>query len=144
LKKNTAAARRRGDLVAMHNTPLDDLATRTLDCAFSVHRALGPGLFESVYQACFQHELTKGGIAVRCGVALPLEYDGVRLDCGFQMDMVIEGSIIIENKAIESIHPVHMAQLLTYLRLTDTRIGYLINWNVPLLKHGIKRIVNRL
>ncbi len=86
----------------------------------------------------------KGGIAVRCGVALPLEYDGTRLECGFQMDMVVEGSIIIENKAVESIHSIHLAQLLTYLRLTRIKLGYLINWNVPLLKHGIKRVANGL
>lgn len=125
----------------MPNADLNHLATRVLDCAFKVHRTLGPGPFESVYQACLRHELLRDRIDVRCAVGVPLVYDGTALDCGFQLDMIVEGSIIIENKTIETLHPIHTAQLLTYLRLTGTELGYLINWNVPLLKQGVKRVV---
>lgn len=86
--------------------------------------------------------MEKCGLGVRCEVMVPLNYDSVHLDFSFKLDMIVEGSIIIENKAVESIHPIHIAQLLTYLRLSGNRIGYLINWNVPLLKNGIKRLVN--
>jgi GxxExxY protein len=126
----------------MPSADLNALATRTLDCAFKVHRALGPGLYESVYQAGLTHELRKKRIVVRCAVAVPLTYDDVSLECGLQLDRLVEKLIVIENKAVESIYPIHLAQLLTYLRLTKCELGYLINWNVPLLKNGIKRLVN--
>lgn len=126
----------------MTDAHLDTLATRILDCAFKVHRTLGPGLFESVYQRCLRHELLKAGMNVRCEVMVPLNYDGTHLDFSFKLDMIVEESIIIENKAVESLHPIHAAQLLTYLRLTQAPLGYLINWNVRLLKQGIKRMVN--
>lgn len=126
----------------MPNTALDALATRVLDGAFKVHRALGPGLFESVYKHCLKHELGKCGLRVRCEIIVPLDYDGVHLDYSLKLDMMVEDLIVIENKAVESLHLIHHAQLLTYLRLTGKELGYLINWNVPLLKHGIKRLVN--
>lgn len=86
--------------------------------------------------------MMKRGLRVRCDVSLPIVYDDVRLDAGYRMDMIIDDSIVIENKAVLDLHPVYHAQLLTYLKLTDTRLGFLINWNVALIKNGIKRIVN--
>src|SRR5690242_17358504 len=104
------------------NSPLEPIAAVIVDSAFRVHRALGPGLFESVYQKCLAHELSERKVAVRCGVSLPIHYAGILIDGGLQMDMLVESSIIIENKSIEALHPVHHAQLLTYLKLSDLRL----------------------
>lgn len=123
---------------------LEPIATVIVDCAFQVHRTLGPGLFESVYQRCLAHELVKRNVVVRCGISLPIIYDGITLDGGLQMDMLVAESIIIENKAVEQIHPVHHAQLLTYMKLSGHQLGFLINWNVPTIKQGLKRIVRGL
>lgn len=123
---------------------LDAIARNLVDCSFQVHKNLGPGLLESIYQRALAHELAKRNIDVRCAVPLPILYDGVDLGIGYQLDMIIEGTIIVENKAVQELHPVHHAQLLTYLRLTNSRLGFLINWNVPLIKSGIKRMVNGL
>lgn len=122
---------------------LDSIARHIVDCAFHVHKNLGPGLLESIYQRALAHELSKRGFEVRCAIPLPILYDGVNLGVGYQMDMVVEETIIVENKAVQELHPVHQAQLLTYLKLTDSRLGFLINWNVVLIKNGIKRIVNQ-
>lgn len=122
---------------------IDTIASATVECAFKVHRQLGPGLLESIYQRCLAHELRKAGISHRCEVPLPIVYDDEDLGPAYKMDMVIERSIIVENKAILQILPIHQAQLLTYLKLTDFRLGLLINWNVVLLKDGLKRIVNK-
>jgi GxxExxY protein len=115
-----------------------------IDASIKVHRALGPGLMESAYQACLAFELQQRGLRVETEVVLPINYEGLSITAGYRLDMVVEDSIIIENKSVEQLLPIHQAQLLTYLRLRDFRLGYLINWNVPLIKDGIHRMVNNL
>jgi GxxExxY protein len=120
---------------------IEDIGAKLLDAAFDVHRNLGPGLLESVYEACVCHELTKRGVPFIRQASLPIHYDGVLIEAGLRLDMVVADLVIAEFKAVESLLPVHEAQLLTYLKLTNKRLGFLINFNVPLLKQGIKRIV---
>jgi GxxExxY protein len=122
----------------------DAIGKQIVDAAIKVHRALGPGLLESAYQACLAYELTKRGLKVECEVPQPIRYDGVELEIGYRIDMMVESLVIIENKAVEQILPIHQAQLMTYLRLRDCHLGYLINWHVPLIKDGIKRIAYNL
>jgi GxxExxY protein len=117
----------------------DPLTEQVIGAAIEVHRVLGPGLLESVYQKCLCHELGLRGIEYQEQVELPVVYKGDKLDCNFFMDIVIPGSLVIELKAVEQLLPVHEAQLLTYLKLSGIRLGLLINFNVPLLKNGIKR-----
>ncbi|MFO0789977.1 MAG: GxxExxY protein [Pirellulales bacterium] len=119
----------------------ETIGTRLLDAAFEVHRRLGPGLLESVYEVCVCHELTKLGLPFQRQVWLPINYDEIQIDAGLRLDIVLQDIVIAEIKAVETILPVHDAQLLTYLKLTGMRLGFLINFNVPLLKNGIKRIV---
>lgn len=123
---------------------IEEIARLIVDAAIKVHRALGPGLLESTYQACLTYELHKRGLQVKCEVVLPVVYDGQRIDAGYRVDMLIEDCIIVENKAVKQLLPIHQAQLLTYLKLQDCRLGFLLNWNVTLMKHGIKRMVNNL
>jgi GxxExxY protein len=117
------------------------IATIVIDAAMTVHKALGPGLLEPVYEACLCHELSKRGIPFRSQVSLPVVYDGIRLAAGLRLDLIVAEAVIIELKAVERHNPLFEAQLLTYLKLTDHRLGLLINFNVPLLKDGIKRMV---
>ena len=112
-----------------------------VDAAYAVHRALGPGLLESVYEVCLIHELNKRGLKVDRQVAVPVVYDDVRLDAGLRLDLVVENGVLVELKAVETILPVHHAQVLTYLKLSGLRLGLLINFNVPVIRDGIKRIV---
>ena len=123
---------------------IKEIGGQIIDASIKVHRALGPGLMESAYQACLKYELLKRGLRVETEVVQPVKYEGLIIDAGYRLDMVVEDSIIIESKAVEQLLPVHQAQLLTYLRLRDFRLGYLINWNVPLIKDGIHRMVNNL
>ncbi len=123
---------------------IEEVAKQIVDASLKVHRALGPGLLESAYQACLAYELRQRGLQVECEVEQPLIYENLKLDAGYRMDMVVENCVIIENKCVESVLPVHKAQLLTYLRLRDFRLGFLINWNVNLIKDGIHRMVNNL
>jgi GxxExxY protein len=123
---------------------IEQVATMIVDAAVKVHRALGPGLLESAYQQCLAYELRKRGLKVECETLLPVLYDGHRIDAGYRIDMLIEGCIVIENKTVDQLLPVHEAQLLTYLKLQDCKLGFLLNWNVKLMKHGIKRMVNNL
>ena len=109
--------------------------------AIEVHKALGPGLLESAYQQCLCHELTLRGLSFATQVELPVVYKGVKLDCGYRADFVVEGNIIVELKAIERLLPIHEAQLMTHLKIGGFRVGLLINFNVPLLKDGIVRRV---
>jgi GxxExxY protein len=120
---------------------VERVAKAVLDAAFTVHKTLGPGLLESVYETCLCHELSKRGIAFRSQVVLPIVYDGVRLDAGLRLDLVVAECLVVELKAVEKSNPLFEAQLLTYLKLTGHRLGLLLNFNVPLLKDGIKRIV---
>ena len=121
---------------------IEQTAHQIVEAAFKVHSALGPGLLESAYQTCLDYELRQQGLKVACEVTLPIQYKGVTLDCGYRIDMLVEDSIIIENKAVDQLQPIHQAQLLTYLKLRNCTLGFLINWNVPLIKNGIKRMVN--
>ena len=120
----------------------DRLAKFILDAAFKVHRALGPGLLESAYVHCLIHELRGAGLSVLHQHPLPLEYGSVKLDAGYRLDLWIEKLVIVEVKSVDELHPIHTAQLLTYLRLTSNRLGLLINFNEVLLKDGIRRIAN--
>ncbi len=113
-----------------------------LDAAFKVHSALGPGLLESVYETACAYEVRKSGLSVATQVELPISYDGLQLESGFRIDMLIEKCVIAELKSVEAMNPVFAAQLMTYLRLSSVRLGFLINFNVPHLKDGIRRIVN--
>lgn len=118
----------------------DHLARSVVDSAFRVHNTLGPGLLESVYESCLEHELRKRGHSVRRQVVVPVVYDGVRIDEGFRLDLLVENTIVIEIKAVERSLPVFEAQLLTYLKLTRLRLGFLINFNVAQIKEGLRRI----
>jgi GxxExxY protein len=120
------------------------LSGLVIGAAIDVHRALGPGLLESAYCACLAKELELRGVSFRAQVPLPLTHKGVRVDCGYRLDFLVENLLIVELKAVEQIHPVHSVQLLTYLRLTGHRLGLLINFNVPTLRLGIRRIANNL
>ncbi|QXD17172.1 GxxExxY protein [Rhodocaloribacter litoris] len=117
------------------------MARHIVDAAFTVHRHLGPGLLEKVYEVCFCHELGKRGLRYLRQVAIPIEYDGIVFDEGLRLDVLVEKRIICELKAVDEMHPVWEAQILSHLKLTGLRLGFLINFNVPLIKHGIKRII---
>ena len=122
----------------------NELSKVVFDCALKVHQALGPGLLESAYEECLFHELKKNGLDVQKQKALPLVYEEVKLDVGYRIDIIVENKLIIEVKSVEALNDVHFAQLLTYLKLTNCKLGLLINFNVSLIKNGIKRIVNNL
>jgi GxxExxY protein len=123
---------------------INELTEKVIGAAMEVHRTLGPGLLESAYEACLARELAIQGITFEQQVELPVVYRGVPLSCGYRLDFIVEGELILELKAVEELLPIHEAQLLTYLKLSDKRIGLLINFNVTLLKQGLRRIVNQL
>ena len=120
---------------------LNSLARKVVDAAFALHSALGPGLLEGIYEGCLFHELTKRGLRVERQVSLPVVYDGLILEAGLRLDMLVEDALVLELKAVEVILPVHLAQVLTYLKLSGRRLGLLMNFNVPRIKDGIKRVV---
>ncbi len=122
----------------------NEIARIAVDAMVLVHRELGPGLLESSYQRCLAFELNERGLAVETEVVLPLTFKGVKLDAGYRIDLWIERKVILEVKSVEALHPVHTAQLLTYLKLTDNRLGLLVNFNEKLVRDGIRRIVNGL
>jgi len=122
----------------------NEISKIIFDCALKVHKTLGPGLLESAYEECLFYELMKTGLTVEKQKALPLIYEEVKLDAGYRLDIIVENKVIIELKAVEAINDVHLAQVLTYLKLSDCRLGMLINFNVTLIKNGIKRVVNNL
>lgn len=122
----------------------NDLAKQIVDSSFRVHKSLGPGLLENVYQAALAYELTKRGLSIQLERGIPAEYEGIRLEVGFRADIIVENKVIIECKSVEALAPVHSKILLTYLRLADMRLGLLINFNVELIKDGIRRVVDRL
>ena len=123
---------------------IEQIAKQLVDAILMVHRELGPGLLESTYQACLAHELRRRGIEVRCEVALPVRYKELEIEVGYRIDLLLADCIIVENKSVQALAPIHEAQLLTYLKLSGHRLGFLVNWNVPLIKDGIKRMVNKL
>ena len=120
---------------------LDQTAREIVDCAFAVHKELGPGLLESVYEACFCEELSSRNIPFRCQVAIPIQYKTLRLENGLRLDLLVRDSVIVELKSVRQVDPLFKAQLLSYLRLTGLRLGFLINFNVPVIKAGIVRII---
>ena len=122
----------------------NQIAAVIVDAALRIHRTLGPGLLESVYQAALNYELQKRGLQIDQQVGLPVHYEEVKLELGFRVDLVVNEKVVIEIKSIEAFAPVHRKQLLTYLRLMDLRLGLLINFNVELIKDGIQRVVNQL
>ena len=128
----------------MERTDLEKLGKTILDCSYKVHTALGAGMLESAYEACLMYELNKFGLKVLSQEKLPIVYDGMKLDAGYRIDLFVEDEIIVEIKAVERLLPVHLAQLLSYLKLSKKNIGFLINFNVPRLRDGIKRVVNNL
>jgi len=120
----------------------NEIAKLVYDCSLRVHKALGPGLLESAYRECLCYELFKTGIYVEKEKPLPLVYEEIKLDIGYRMDIVLENKFIIEVKSVEELHDIHLAQLLTYLKLSDYKLGLLINFNVLLIKDGIRRVIN--
>lgn len=123
------------------STKEEEIAKAIVNAAYNVHKALGPGLLEHVYELCFCHELDKAGFIVKRQVPVPVVYDGVEFDIALRLDVLVEDLIICELKATELLHPVFKAQLLTHLRLTQKRLGFLINFNVPIIKKGLKRMI---
>jgi len=125
-------------------TDIEVIAKDIVDAAFKVHKEFGPGLLESAYQACHAYELQKRGHIAPAELKLPILYDGQEFDQGYRIDELVDDLIIVENKAVDEVHPIHMAQLLTYMKLRNVKLGFLINWNVKLIKNGIQRVVNGL
>ena len=122
----------------------NEISKIIFDCSLKVHKALGSGLLESSYEECLFYELKKASVKVEKQKALPLIYEEVKLDIGYRIDLIVEDKVIIELKSVESINDVHLAQVLTYLKLSDCKLGMLINFNVTLIKNGIRRVVNNL
>lgn len=128
----------------MTPTELNEITGKIIELSIKVHKALGPGMLEGAYEICLTHELVKNGYSVERQKKLPILYDGVRLDAGYRLDMIVNGAVIVEVKAVERLNPVHEAQLLSYLRMTNKKLGLLINFNMKMLRDGVKRVVNNL
>jgi len=122
----------------------NELSRIIFNAALKVHKALGPGLLENAYEECLFYELKKQGLKVEKQKALPLVYEEVKMEIGYRVDIMVENKVIIELKAVEALNDVHLAQILTYLKLSDCKLGMLINFNVALIKDGIRRVVNNL
>jgi GxxExxY protein len=119
---------------------IEEIASIIVDSAIHVHRTFGPGLLESAYQKCLAHELVKRGLDVKVELVRPIVYDGEVIETGYRIDMLVNDFIIIENKTVDTILPIHEAQLLTYMRLSKIKLGFILNWKVKLMKNGIKRM----
>ena len=119
----------------------DELSNKVLGCAIEVHRQLGPGLLESTYAQCLAYKLTRSNVPFQLEVALPVQYKEIKLDCGYRIDLLVNGQLIVELKSIEQLLKIHEAQILTYMKLANVKTGLLINFNVPILKKGIKRFL---
>ena len=130
-------------MVEKSRDELNHISGKIIEFAINVHKEPGPGMLEGAYEVCLVHELVRHGFEVQRQVVLPIVYQGIRLDAGYRIDLLVEGSVIVELKAVEKLHPVHEAQLLSYLRMSDLRLGLLINFNEKLLKDGVRRVVNR-
>jgi GxxExxY protein len=120
------------------------LTERIIGCAIEVHKAIGPGLLESAYEECLCYELSQVGLAFQRQVPLPVKYKSVSLDCGYRLDIIVGDEVIVEIKAVERIISIHEAQLLSYLKMLDRRVGLILNFHSSIMKYGIKRIVNHL
>ncbi len=123
---------------------INAISGQVVDAALRVHSALGPGLLESVYEKCLQHELQRRGLEVKTQVGFPIVYGDIRIESGLKIDLIVMNEVIVELKAVDQILPVHESQIISYLRITGKRLGLLINFNVALLKDGIKRFANKL
>lgn len=128
----------------VNNLNLEEIATTIIGCAIKVHRALGPGLLESAYKECLYYELLKAGLFVEKEKPMPLVYEEVKLDIGYRIDLLVEKKLVIEIKSKEALNDIDLAQTLTYLKIGDFRLGLLINFNVTLLKNGLKRVANKI
>lgn len=124
-----------------NNYRYSELTSRIIGCAIEVHKLLGPGLLESAYEECLSYELEKAGLKVEKQKALPVVYKEIKLDCGYRMDIVVDNTIVLEIKSVDVLNPVHEAQILTYLKFSEKKIGLLINFNVTLLKNGLKKYI---
>ncbi len=120
---------------------IEKVAEQIVDSAYKIHKAFGPGLLESAYEACMKHELNNRGLDVVSQIPMPIIYDGVMIESGFRIDLLVNDAIIVELKAVDTLLPVHKAQLLTYMKLSKKRLGFLLNFNVPLMKQGVVRLV---
>lgn len=120
------------------------ISKHIFDCALKVHKSLGPGLLESAYEECLFYELKKTGLKVEKQKPLPLVYEEVKLEIGYRVDMLVENKVIIEIKSVDALNDIHLAQVLTYLKLSNCKLGILVNFNVTLIKNGVKRVVNNL
>ena len=120
----------------------NEIANKIIGCAIEVHKALGPGLLESAYQECLFYKLKKEGLTVQKEKLMPLVFEEVKLECGYRIDLLVENKVVVELKSVEAFHDVHLAQTLTYMKLGNYKLGLLINFNVILLKQGIKRVIN--
>ncbi|MGB1040117.1 MAG: GxxExxY protein [Flavobacteriales bacterium] len=120
----------------------NEIATKIIGCAIDVHKVLGPGLLESAYQECLAYKLIEKGLFIEKEKKMPLVFESVKLECGYRIDILVENKVVIELKSVESLNDVHLAQTLTYMKLGDYKLGLLINFNVSLLKNGIKRVIN--
>ena len=121
---------------------IEEIAKQVVDAAFAIHSELGPGLLESTYESCLEHELRARGFHVERQLSQPVIYKGLEIDTGYRLDLLVENAIIIELKSVDQLMPIHQAQLLTYLKLSKKSLGFLINFNVPLIKQGIKRFIH--
>ncbi|MFY7740093.1 MAG: GxxExxY protein [Flavobacterium sp.] len=126
----------------MPSERIEEIARVIVNSAFKVHKELGPGLLEKIYEACLAYEIEKAGLIVKRQVDIPIIYDGIQLNEKLRLDLIVENLVIIETKAVEIINPVWQAQIISHLRLTNNELGFLINFNVPLIKNGIKRFIN--
>lgn len=129
-------------MVGKSRDELNHISGKIIEFAIDVHKELGPGMLGGAYEICLVHELVRNGLKVDRQVVLPIVYQGIKLDAGYRLDLIVEDSVIVELKVVERIHPVHEAQLLSYLRMSDMRLGLVINFNVKLLRDGIRRVVN--
>jgi len=120
----------------------NEISNKVIEIAIEIHKALGPGLLESAYKECMYYKIKKSGLYVEKEKPLPLIYEEVKLDCGYRIDLLVENKLVIEIKSVEAINDIHLAQTLTYLKLGNFKLGLLINFNVILLKNGIKRVIN--
>ncbi|MBW1824776.1 MAG: GxxExxY protein [Deltaproteobacteria bacterium] len=121
---------------------LNKITETIIGVAINVHRALGPGLLESAYEACMVYDLAQAGLKIEQQKPLPIVYRGVKLECAYRLDLMVENEVIVEIKSVEKLLPIHQAQLMSYLKLSDCKVGLLINFNVKILRNGIKRVVN--
>lgn len=122
----------------------NEISKIVVDCAIKIHKNLGPGLLESAYEECMYYELKKIGLTVDKQKALPLVYEDIKLEIGYRIDLIIENKVVVEIKSVDTLNDVHLAQILTYIKLSECKLGLLINFNVAFLKNGIRRVVNNL